>query len=140
MNINDLLDRDYAPAWKPEVGGKLIGVVTARDIRDGDYGEYEILTVRQDDGEELAWHATGSVASAKVEEQNPQPGDKVGIKYRGLTPNKAGTNEYHHYALVVERGDDGAAPGAPDVPVDDAPAGGSKPKGDSDMPFAPSVY
>lgn len=61
-SINDRLDREYAPAWKPRQDDKLIGVVVAIDAYDAGYGEYKIVTVRQDNGEELAWHAYHDVA------------------------------------------------------------------------------
>ncbi len=143
-SITDELDREYAPAWRPDPGDKLIGIVVAIDDRDGGYGPYKILTIRQDDGEELAWHAMHDVAKSKVAEENPKVDDQIGAKYRGFTAKQDASGKYHDYALVVKHvapDDDGtAADAAPDDESPVAPVGAFEKaeaqKGDGDdIPF-----
>ena len=58
-SLDDRLD-NFAEAWKPEPGDKLIGTVVDLDERDSAYGDepYPIVTVQNDDGNELAFHAS----------------------------------------------------------------------------------
>jgi hypothetical protein len=86
--IHDQLDREFAPAWKPQPGDKLVGIVTALSTRNGEYGEYPIVTVRSDDGE-FAAHAFHEVLANELAKVAPKVGDQVGIKYVGKDPDVA---------------------------------------------------
>jgi hypothetical protein len=142
-SINDELDREFAPAWKPQPGDKLIGIVTDLSTRDGEYGQYPIVTVRFEDGE-FAAHAFHEVLQNELGRVAPKIGDHIGIKYVGKDPDKG----YHRYR-VRRDGEGGsfdwgrfgypdAAPetaAASDVPADaeGLPVGGGG--SDDDMPF-----
>ena len=101
-NIGDALDRDFAPAWRPESGDKLIGVVTDLSSRTGEYGSYPIVTVRDDDGNEWAVHAFHEVLANEFARIAPKVGDRIGIKYAGKHPERG----YHRYR--VQRDGDAA--------------------------------
>jgi hypothetical protein len=105
--IDDRLDADYAPAWRPAVDDKLTGEVVALSERDGGYGTYPIITLKRDDGDELAVHAMHTVLSAQLAELRPKVGDRIAIKYLGKIANKAGTGSYHGYRAVSDAADGG---------------------------------
>ena len=100
----DAAEEDFADAWIPkEAGEKLIGLLVRRDERTNQYGSYPILTVRDDNGDDLAWHAQRTVGRSQVEKTDPQPGDRVGIVFQGKKTGRNGP--YFGYRVVVERGD-----------------------------------
>jgi hypothetical protein len=98
-SINDELDREFAPAWKPQPGDKLVGIITDLSSREGEYGVYAICTVRTEDGE-FAAHAFHEVLANELARIAPEVGDHIGIKYLGMDPGKG----YHNYR--VRRGGD----------------------------------
>ena len=63
-----------------------------------------ILTVRCDDGTELAWHAFHTTSRADVQQKQPQVGERVAIGYFGTGPSgKPGMAGPQLYRLIVER-------------------------------------
>lgn len=126
MNIDELLDLD-SETWKPEPGDKLVGQVVALNDRHSDYGDdYPVLTVQNADGI-YVFHAFHTVARNGILDAQLQPGDQVGIKYKGTGTTGAG-NEFHNYAVVAgERAPRGQA-----APVAVEPTGGGG-GGGSDM-------
>jgi hypothetical protein len=103
-SLDQRLDADFAPAWVPEVGDKLVGEVVALSERRGNFGVYPIVTVRRDDGEELAVHAYHSVLADRLAKAGPKRGERIGIKYEGEVDG-AGDRRYHRYKVVVDRPD-----------------------------------
>lgn len=125
-SIADALDRDYASAWRPEAGDKLIGTVSLLSEREGYDGDpYPIVTVKTDTGEEWAFHAFHTVAKNELAKLRPQVGDQIGIKYIGRVKSANGRSSYHAYRISNSsaRGvnwskyDDDTAP---DMPADTA--------------------
>jgi hypothetical protein len=103
-SIADRLDKTYAPAWKPEPGEKIIGELISVDERLGYNDEpYPILTLRQNDGGELAVHAFHSVLRNEVGKLNPQLGETIAVKYQGEVAKEGGRGRYHSYRVVVDR-------------------------------------
>lgn len=102
-DLSDQLDRDYAPAWRPDPGDKLIGEVVELSQREGAYGTYPIVTVRQDSGEELALHAFHTVAQNELAKARPQIGERIAIKYAGQRLGGDGKSKYHAYKVAVDR-------------------------------------
>jgi hypothetical protein len=94
---------NFAAAWRPEPGDKLIGVVADLDERASQYDEdaYPVVTVETDDGRELAFHAFHTVARNELAKQRPQIGDRIAIRYAGRPAGKS----YEAYRIVVERPD-----------------------------------
>ena len=129
-NIGDALDRDFAPAWKPQPGDKLVGVITELSSRDGTYGNYPIVTLRDDAGNEWAVHAFHEVAANELARVAPKVGDHIGIKYLGKHPER----NYHRYKVQRDRDaafDWSKFAGDDDVPATDVPVDAN---GD-DIPF-----
>ena len=141
--LEEQLDTRFAPAWRPEPGDKLVGTVTELTERDGAYGPYPIITLRQEDGEELAIHCFHGVLQSELARIAPKHGDELGVKYSGKDPEKG----YHRYR--VRRAGDGsvlewAKYGAEDqsnVPTTDLPVpveageAAEQARGDDAIPF-----
>lgn len=113
QQMYDRLDAPMAEAWMPEEGDKLIGIVTDIDTRSSEYGDdYTILTIETEDGEAWAFHAFRTVARNEVAKANPQVGDKVGVKYLGVStkePPKGQSAPHLYRVIVFERGAFGQA-------------------------------
>jgi hypothetical protein len=102
MNIDELLDID-PETWNPQEDGtapKLVGTVVSLTTGSGDYGEYPVVTVSNDQGIHR-FYAFHGVAKSQLEQSGAQPGDKIGIAYKGKRVSGAG-NEYHNYVIVSE--------------------------------------
>jgi hypothetical protein len=102
-SLHDRLNAEFAQAWKPDPGDVLVGEVIELSERDGGYGSYPIVTVRQDNGEEAAFHAYHTVAASQLAEQRPAIGERVGIKYRGRVKGDGPHGPYHSYTVKVDR-------------------------------------
>jgi hypothetical protein len=121
-NLAEDLDRE-PQSWRPEPGDKLIGELVDVDERDGGYGTYPILVIRDDDGAEWSWHVLHAVARGEIGRQQPNIGDRLGVKYVGKVEGRDG-QEYHSWKVRVDRPaakvvdlsayahDDGGAPAA----------------------------
>jgi hypothetical protein len=105
-NLAAALDRDFAPAWRPEPGDKLIGRVVELGERTTEYGTYPIVTVQTDEGERFAAHAIHTVLASQLAGKRPKVGERIGIVYRGKV--KGDEREYHSYRVEVERDGDAA--------------------------------
>jgi hypothetical protein len=101
-SIFDQLDKDYAPAWRPEPGAKVVGTVTDLTARDGQFGRYAVVTIHAEgegfDGE-VAVHAFHEVLANELARVAPKVGDRIGIRYDGRDSDKG----YHRYRV---RGED----------------------------------
>lgn len=100
-SIEDRLDAEYAEAWRPGPGEKIVGEVIALSEREGAFGRYPIVTIRTADGDERALHAFHEVLAGELANLKPKLGDEIGVKYAGKDPEKG----YHRYR--AERADDG---------------------------------
>lgn len=109
IDITSMLD-SFPEGWRPKPGDKLIGAVIGLDNRDGEYGEYPIVSVRTDDGQDFAFHAYHTVARSELEKLQPKLGDRIGIAYHGPHPTKG----YERYRIIIVRR-------AGEVATDDAP-------------------
>lgn len=88
-------------------GTEYRGTLDASDYGDGE--EYPIVTIRQDDGEEVAVHGFHTVLKRELAKLAPKVGDQIGVKYVGIPAGKS----YELYRVILERGD-GAAAAEPD--------------------------
>lgn len=112
--IEELLEIQ-SEAWKPEDGSpqSIVGELIERATMPGDkYGPYPFLSILPD-GSNTAWavHAFGTVLQGEIAKQDPQVGDKVGLKFLGVPAGK----EYKLYKLVVIPGE--GVPRASTAPV-----------------------
>lgn len=103
----DRLEKGQAPAWKPEVGGVLVG--TIMEYRTGTSKHpklpdtYPIAIVKDEkSGDEFAVHIVLTAIRSKFESAQPQVGERIGITYRGKRESASGA-EYHDYDLIVDR-------------------------------------
>lgn len=105
-SLEDRLDAsgEFAPAWRPEPGDKLVGEIVAvsqgRSSWDG--RAYPIVTVRNaDSGEDRAVHALHSVLLDELTRERPSVGERIGIKYVGEIAGARST--YRKYTVVIDR-------------------------------------
>jgi hypothetical protein len=90
---------EFPEAWRPEPGEKLVGVVVELGDRDGGFGDYPVVAVLGEDGEEYAVHAFHTVLRNEVAKQRPAVGDRIGIAYHGKDAAKG----YEKYRVIVEK-------------------------------------
>lgn len=107
QNLNDALlaqlDKEYAPAWKPEkAGDTLHGFVTDLGFIDSEYGEYPVITIQNKDGEEFAVHAFHSTVKNAFLTARPTIGEEIAVRYLGkVTKPKGGGKAYENYRVVT---------------------------------------
>jgi hypothetical protein len=126
-NLLDELENwgDWPAAWRPEAGDILVGKVVRYDRGFTPYSEVRTVTVEKDDGERVAVWLSSTVLLNEFAKQKPKPGERVGLKYLGMHPDRG----YHRYKLVVDR----------DEPLEFTPLGGEAKVAvgadDEDAPF-----
>ena len=99
----ELVDRKFAEAWRPDPGGKLIGEIVELSSRSGfDDQPYPILTIKGDDGTELAFHAFHTVAKNELARLRPQVGQRIAIRYDGQKEGADGRARYHAYRVATD--------------------------------------
>lgn len=102
MTVSDsfthLLD-SFPEPWRPKVGDKVIGLIISLESRTTEYGEYPIVILRTDEGQDFAVHAFHTVARRELEKLQPRLGDRIGIAYHGPHPTKG----YERYRIVIAR-------------------------------------
>jgi integrase len=148
----EALDREFPPAWMPQKQGskdppELIGLVLRIDPRVGPsktFGTYSaVIEVKATDGREwTVWANEAGALYAQLTRLRIQPGEVVGVRYRGLKESTMNPGQsYHDFRLARVEEDEGPA-----QPVDyDAlqhgretpalPEGEQAPKPDDDIPF-----
>jgi hypothetical protein len=114
-NLHERLSRE-PKIWKDyQPGDTLVGVLLDIEQRESEYRSedgqprfYPVLTVVDDDGQEWVWHAYHSAASKELARLRPEPGDGIGIKYRGKVEGRK--TDYESYRILVEHVNQDAAP------------------------------
>src|SRR5436190_3311625 len=94
-SIEEQLDREFAEAWKPAPGDKLVGKVVDLSERESAYGRYPIVTVETAGGEEIAVHAFHEVLQNELARLAPSLDTVIGVKYVGKHPERG----YHVYRV-----------------------------------------
>lgn len=103
-SFEERLEQGNAPAWRPdkEDADLLVGEVISIDRGQSEYEPYPILTIaRESDGTELAVHGFHSVLKNELMKQQPQVGERIGIKYLGEITT--GQRPYIGYRVKVDR-------------------------------------
>jgi hypothetical protein len=95
-SLEERLD-SAATGWKPNPGDRLVGTVLDLDTRDGEYGEYPIVTIQTDLGDEIAIHGFHTVLRREFAKRQPQVGERIGVKYLGKSDRG-----YESYRIVWE--------------------------------------
>lgn len=102
-DMDTILDTNFE-GWKPEPGDKLLGTVLTVSTSDaGGFGAYPLLEIVSDDGEGIALHCFHAVLKTAVERWNPQPGERIGVKYVGKLEGRGAFEGYEDYRMVVQR-------------------------------------
>lgn len=141
---------DYAQGWRPSPGDKVSGQIVDIAATDGGYGVYPIVTLRSEDGGEVAVHAFHTVLRRELARRRPVVGDELEITYLGKQQGKSGTQGYDGYRVRSNKDTVGynwdqelapeeraPAPIEPDVPID-MPAAVAAPVAqddDDELPF-----
>lgn len=100
MSLEDQLNEEFAPAWRPEEGDVITGNVVSITQRQGDFDPYWIVTLEKDDGQREAIHAFHTRARQELERIRPQVGHRIAMKYLGKRQGK--TYSYHDYRGATE--------------------------------------
>lgn len=86
--------------WKPEPGETVVGVLQRMETWETENGPANVAVIAQEATGELLWvFVTSAVLKKLWQQDNPLPGDRVGIKFAGQPEGK----EYNLYALVVDK-------------------------------------
>ncbi len=101
-DLESRLDRDEAPIWHPQPGEKLIGRVVELEWKTGDYEPHPLVTLVDDDGNEMAVRASATVLRNALERLRVQIGDKIAIRYNGERKSQAGRS-YRDFRVVKDQ-------------------------------------
>jgi len=107
---------DNAPAWKPNVGDEIVGRVVLRDQIANKYKPdtpTERVVVHAEDGQHRTIYGNHTVLRNKVQNLDPQVGDRIAIRRLADDPDKG----YARYKVVVERVADQVMPPDSDDPI-----------------------
>lgn len=100
MSIQDRLDREPAPGWKPNPGDQIVGTIVEISEAPGtNWGPYPLLVIEQADGTEVSVHAFHTVLKKEIAAKRPTEGDEIGIRYLGKPSGK----DYEAYRVVLDR-------------------------------------
>jgi hypothetical protein len=100
---------EFADTWRPEAEGEML-VGTFEKMAEGttSYGTYPIAHIRDESGQLRAVWFFHAVLKDQWEQAEPEPGDQVGIIYKG---QREGSDfRYHAYGVEVERQGGDATP------------------------------
>jgi hypothetical protein len=97
---------DFEPeSWDPRPGDKVTGEVVQVQRYDSKFTgeEYPVVDLLTDPGTLAGVRIYGSrtVLGNELDRLQPQPGDRLAVKYSGLIENKG--VEYHSYRVVLDR-------------------------------------
>jgi hypothetical protein len=105
----EMLDRNIV-GWRPSPGDKIVGTVTARYELPGfqeDSEPYVVLETITASGTEIAVHCFHTALRSQVIRYDPQPGDRIGVTYKGFRGHEQGYEGkfkgYEDYRLIVRR-------------------------------------
>ena len=120
-SLSERISRDPEP-WQPAEGSTIEGVVLDVDSRESEYsGSYPVLSVEDDDGTEWTIHAFHTVLAGELARKNPEPGDRIAIRFIGQQ-TKADGKPFFNYRVAIERAERPAVPEAPTPEVPAVPA------------------
>lgn len=101
--LEERLTGEDAEPWIPETPGEhIFGEVEEVGTREGDFGEYTVITLLTADGSVRSIAGFGTVLKGKLAELDPQPGDQIGVKFVGEKTGKNG-KDYKDWTVVIQR-------------------------------------
>jgi hypothetical protein len=86
----------FPESWRPRPGDSVKGKVVDLDVRDGEYGQYPLVTLDTADRGQVTIHAFHEVLASELARRAPKPGDVIEVSYRGQHPHKG----YHLYQVT----------------------------------------
>lgn len=89
--------------WIPEEGDSVFGEIEEISTREGDWGEYKVVTIVTEQGDVLNVACWDTVCGKKLEELDPSEGDMIGFKFLGEKLPKGGGKAYKNWRLVLAR-------------------------------------
>ena len=84
--------------------------VTSR-VHDNHPDGYPIVTIRQENGEDIAVHCMATVLKNEVNERRPRPGDEFAVVFDGKK-NSAGGRAYNAFRIATRNGNGNVPPAA----------------------------
>ena len=103
-NLRDELKKEdgtYPTSWRPRPGDIITGRVIKYTSATGNFGPVTICVLDEEEsGERRSIWLMHEVLRREFEQQQPKPGERVGIKYLGVADKG-----YHKYKLMVDRPD-----------------------------------
>ena len=115
-DFDDLLDQvveDDSEGWVPsEPGEGIAGIVvkvgeTRSDFaKEGEDPMVPTVTIQTKDGDKFRVIGYGAVLRRELLDANPQPGDRIAVKYFGEKPVKKGRyagKPYKHFGVAIRR-------------------------------------
>ena len=94
------LPDEWPPAWKPAPGEMLVGKVQRYAQGPTPYGWVHTVLVQEErTGDLWSLWLSSTVLLQQFQQQRPQPGERIGLKYQGKDFEKG----YHKYRLLVDR-------------------------------------
>jgi len=99
----DDAENTYAPAAKfVNEGDMVVGTVLGFSTVHGDYGPQTVMTIEQEDGDEVAVYVSNLVLKNQLKAADPKVGEKVGVKYLGKLKSAQG-REYKNWVVLMDR-------------------------------------
>lgn len=100
--VHDILELDWEPWDSKTWVGDLVGWLRYRRTATSEHStDYPLLIIEHEDGGRLLGvHAFHTVLWQEVEKQDPQPGDAIGIRYKGRV-TRQGAPDYESFSLAV---------------------------------------
>jgi hypothetical protein len=88
------------PTWRPQPGEVLAGVIDHYTISDTPQGPVRTVIVTEErTGEQVRVQLASTSLLALFAEQQPHPGARIDVRYRGHTPDDG----YQRWRLVMDR-------------------------------------
>lgn len=114
---------EYAPSWKLEEGGIVVGKIIGYNQAQTAYGEAWVCSIEDETQGPLSVWLTSTVLIDQFKKLKPKVGEQVGIKCLGKHPEK----KYWRFALKVDRPEE--------EPNFEAMAAWDRPPDNDDPPF-----
>jgi hypothetical protein len=102
FDLKALLEHDPPTRWHPEEGDRLSGEVVKVEDKPA-FGTTAPVLFVLDEGQYRTLRCGGVVLRGCLKTLNPQPGERVLVKYEGKRKTVDGTREYALYRMAVQR-------------------------------------
>jgi hypothetical protein len=91
---------DWPPAWRPQPGEVLAGVIDCYAIGHTPQGPVRtVMVIEEPTGARVCLWLSSTILLSLFAQHQPHPGDRIGVRYRWNDPDHG----YHRWMLVVDR-------------------------------------